>query len=333
MYDLTKTPLLNNKIGMAILKINAANPGVKRPLKVEDLANIWEGLDNALALGVTDTPRIICGFGTDSNDYLTPGVIAYMGKLYVYDATTPITVDAFLYGAEVSTGDNRVMGDGTTQLFSYARKVVTQSTGNVLIGEATYANLDLWKTAYLAEKSVLSGMLADGAVTPIKLANNAVSTPKLQDYSVTGAKIASGAVDNQKIAQNTILQENIGYGGPDTKALQEVTYADLTTEVFNFETVYHVKFDPTGGVPACITVAPDRDTVPHYYKSYFTNIGTGTGTEEINFQLLVTSPNTVVVQYKVPVGQTICIDLYVPEAESNKKAMVSLTLVDQFKFI
>lgn len=205
---------------MPILKINNANPGVKRPIKVEDLANIWEGLDNALATGVYGTPRIICGFDVGDDYNLTAGVIAFQGKLYLYDATTPITVDAYLYGAEISTGDNRTMGDGTTQLFSYARKVVTQPTGNVLIGEATYENLDLWKAAYIPTGGVTSDMIADFAVTPIKLANNSISTPKLQDFSVTTQKIGTDAVTSSKIANGAVTRNKIANEAVGTTQLK-----------------------------------------------------------------------------------------------------------------
>lgn len=168
---------------MAILKLNSANPGVKRPLKVQDLADLWHGLNIALAQGTETSPRILCGFnvGNDGNSF-TSGVIAYNGRLYLYDDGDPIFFEDSIYGAEISTDDNRVMGDGTTQLFSYACIATKDSTlpGAVFIGEASPGNIEAWRGPLsISDFSIVEKMIAGLAISTSKLANSAVTTPKL----------------------------------------------------------------------------------------------------------------------------------------------------------
>ena len=168
---------------MAILKLNSANPGVKRPLKVQDLADLWYGLNTALAQGTETSPRILCGFNvSDDGDSFTSGVIAYNGRLYLYDDGDPIFFEDSIYGAEISTDDNRVMGDGTTQLFSYACVVTKNSNlpGAVFIGVASPSNIEAWRGPLsIPALSIVRDMIAESAISTLKLANSAVTTPKL----------------------------------------------------------------------------------------------------------------------------------------------------------
>lgn len=168
---------------MAILKLNSANPGVKRPLKVQDLADLWYGLNTALAQGTEASPRILCGFNvSDSDDSFTSGAIAYNGRLYLYDDSDPIFFEDSIYGAEISTDDNRVMGDGTTQLFSYACIATNDSTlpGAVFIGEASPSNIEAWRGPLsIPALSIVRNMVAEAAISTPELANSAVTTPKL----------------------------------------------------------------------------------------------------------------------------------------------------------
>lgn len=197
---------------MAILKLNSANPGVKRPLKVQDLADLWYGLNTALAQGTETSPRILCGFNvSDDGDSFTSGVIAYNGRLYLYDDGDPIFFEDSIYGAEISTDDNRVMGDGTTQLFSYACIATKDSTlpGAVFIGEASQSNIEAWRGPLsIPDFSIVEKMLAGLAVSTSKLANSAVTTPKLAsmlrpcvlssltyDYTASSTSLAISLVD------------------------------------------------------------------------------------------------------------------------------------------
>lgn len=183
---------------MAILKLNSANPGVKRPLKVQDLADLWYGLNTALAQGTETSPRILCGFNvSDNGNSFTSGVIAYNGRLYLYDDGDPIFFEDSIYGVEVSTDDNRVMGDGTTQLFSYACIATKNSTlpDAVFIGEASLSNIEAWRGPLsIPDFSIVKKMLADLAVSTSKLANSAVTAPKLA-YALRPCTLSSLAYD------------------------------------------------------------------------------------------------------------------------------------------
>lgn len=197
---------------MSILKLNSANPGVKRPLKVQDLADLWYGLNTALAQGTETSPRILCGFNvSDDGDSFTSGVIAYNGRLYLYDDGDPIFFEDSIYGAEISTNDNRVMGDGTTQLFSYACIATKNSTlpGAVFIGEASPNNIEAWRGPLsIPDFSIVEKMIAGLAISTSKLANSAVTTPKLAyalrpcalssltyDYTASSTSLAISLVD------------------------------------------------------------------------------------------------------------------------------------------
>lgn len=197
---------------MAILKLNSANPGVKRPLKVQDLADLWYGLNTALAQGTETSPRILCGFNANGDDdSFTSGVIAYNGRLYLYDDSDPIFFEDSIYGVEIPTDDNRVMGDGTTQLFSYACIATKNSAlpGAVFIGEASPGNIEAWRGPLsIPAFSIFRDMIAENAISTPKLANSAVTTPKLAyalrpcvlssltyDYTATSTALAVSLPD------------------------------------------------------------------------------------------------------------------------------------------
>lgn len=236
---------------MSILKINNANPGVKRPIKVEDLQDLWSGIQTALATGTNNAPRIICGFDVDtSGDYLTAGVIAFNEKLYVYDASTPILIGSVLYGSEVSTGDTRVMGDGTTQLFSYALKVTTTEAGNVRIGTAMVQNLEYWKRPLAIPAGyILTPMIADGAITEDQLANNSVHTGAIQDKAVTSAKIAIYAILADNIGNLAVTTDKIAGSAVTTWKIADeaVTFEKLKIGATNKRTVQSVNISGAGG--------------------------------------------------------------------------------------
>lgn len=190
---------------MAILKLNSANPGVKRPLKVQDLADLWHGLNTALAQGTETSPRILCGFNANGDDSFTSGVIAYNGRLYLYDDSDPIFFEDSIYGVEIPTDDNRVMGNGTTQLFSYACIATKDSTlpGAVFIGDASPSNIRAWRGPLsIPSGSIVRDMIAETAISTSKLGNSAVTTPKLA-YALRPCTLSSLTYDY--IASSTSL--------------------------------------------------------------------------------------------------------------------------------
>ena len=302
---------------MAILKINNANPGVKRPLKVEDLANIWEGLNSALAQGTDTTPRILCGFNVDNN-ILTPGAIAYKGKIYINDSED-IALGDTIYGVEESTGDNRVMGDGTTQLFSYARRVGLDSgvAGAVLIGEASTDNLNLWRKAYIPVGGIGTNEIEDGSITQPKIAMGAVGNNELEDESVTNDKLAELSVGYRVLAKQAIMQDNIATGGPGAKQVKQMQWTVAADIYFTTDAVNIVIISsPVENVAAVFV--PNKLSTAQNYRSYFTNPTNNKITLQINRY-----PSTLLSNISIPAGSSVCVDAYTPGTGSTLNAVIA----------
>lgn len=302
---------------MAILKINDADPGVKRPLKVEDLANIWEGLNSALAQGTDTTPRILCGFNVDNN-ILTPGAIAYKGKIYINDSED-IALGDTIYGVEESTGDNRVMGDGTTQLFSYARRVGLDSgvAGAVLIGEASTDNLNLWRKAYIPVGGIGTNEIEDGSITQPKIAMGAVGNNELEDESVTNDKLAELSVGYRVLAKQAIMQDNIATGGPGAKQVKQMQWTVAADIYFTTDAVNIVIISsPVENVAAVFV--PNKLSTAQNYRSYFTNPTNNEITLQINRY-----PSTLLSNISIPAGSSVCVDAYTPGTGSTLNAVIA----------
>lgn len=302
---------------MAILKINNANPGVKRPLKVEDLANIWEGLNSALAQGTDTTPRILCGFNVDNN-ILTPGAIAYKGKIYINDSED-IALGDTIYGVEESTGDNRVMSDGTTQLFSYARRVGLDSgvAGAVLIGEASTDNLNLWRKVYIPVGGIGTNEIEDGSITQPKIAMGAVGNNELEDESVTNDKLAELSVGYRVLAKQAIMQDNIATGGPGAKQVKQMQWTVAADIYFTTDAVNIVIISSPVENAAAVFV-PNKLSTAQNYRSYFTNPTNNKITLQINRY-----PSTLLSNISIPAGSSVCVDAYTPGTGSTLNAVIA----------
>lgn len=90
----------------------------------------------------------------------------------------------------------------------------TNETPNVIYLDT---GSDWLNVSAMGDDSVLTAMLADGAVTAPKLATDAVYTAAIQALAVTGAKLAAGAVTAAKVAD--ALKPSAGAGG-STEALR-----------------------------------------------------------------------------------------------------------------
>lgn len=152
---------------MSIKKLNNANPTAKRPLRVEDLQDIWSGLSSAFAQ--YGTPRIISGMLLSSNGYLTAGCIARQGELYFYDGGSNIQEGSNLYVARIPDDDDmRTLSDGTIQPFSYLNIVTADSTvaGASYIGQATRTTLDAWRAPIIPDRYISSVLIANDTLRP-----------------------------------------------------------------------------------------------------------------------------------------------------------------------
>lgn len=201
--------------------------GTGNPVQMQDLQNLWSAINSLLRS--TKTPiSIVAGFATANNDTGTnigEGIICYQGQAY-YLAADVAKIGQYLY-ANTIQDEQRVYEDGTTR-YTYQDYVVNAAANasasgiGTLIGQATAANLAAWKVGVLSDGSVTAAMLADGAVTTPKLANEAVTsakiddgavaTPKLANKAVTSAKIADGAVGHTQIGSQSIKNGNIQDG-------------------------------------------------------------------------------------------------------------------------
>lgn len=200
-----------------IRKINNVAPAVTRPLRLEDIQMIWDGLNSALA-SPQDTPKIISGFEIKSDSNVSAGVIAFNGSLWYHPDTAGFTipVGAEIYAHEIND-DSRTFGDGTVRPF-YLNQIVSIDNTGVLIGTASEANLSAWKVAEIEDGSITTAKLANEAVTPEKLAT--IPGTKIQELSLTGnrlanrtivgyEKIVAGSITGQELASNTIVSNNL----------------------------------------------------------------------------------------------------------------------------
>lgn len=211
-----------------IKTINPANPGLKRPFRLSDLQNVWDGLTEALASETLNgaTPiKIVSGLHIIGGE-LSPGVLAYKGKLYYYEGKTDDN-GGFSEGNDMYVvsidDDDRTLSTGLVQPF-YINNVIRNSRVNsgaiLLLTNVTEFVLSLFRyipymnggailnntitREKLVEGSVTTDKIAVEAVTTDKIAGEAVTTDKLDSAAVTTDKIANGAVGNVQIADGSV---------------------------------------------------------------------------------------------------------------------------------
>lgn len=211
-----------------IKTINPANPGLKRPFRLSDLQNVWDGLTEALASETiySTTPiKIVSGLHVIGGE-LTPGVIAYRGKLYYYEGKTDDN-GGFSEGNDMYVvtidDDDRTLSTGLVQPF-YINNVIRNSRVNSgamrILTNVTETSLSLFRyipymnggaivnntitMEKLVRGSVTTDKIVDGAVTTEKLEFSAVTTDKIADAAVTSVEIANGAVGNAQIANGSV---------------------------------------------------------------------------------------------------------------------------------
>ena len=201
-----------------IKTINPANPGLKRPFRLSDLQNVWDGLTEALASETINsaTPiKIVSGLHI-SGGILTPGVIAYKGKLYYYEGATSdnggFSEGNDMYVATIDD-DDRTLSTGLVQPF-YINNVIRNSRVNSsairILTNVTATVLSLFRYipyvngGAIVNNTITREKLVSGSVTTDKIANAAVTTDKIADAAVTTDEIANGAVGNAQIADGSV---------------------------------------------------------------------------------------------------------------------------------
>ena len=214
-----------------IKTINSANPGLKRPFRLSDLQNVWDGLTEALASETLNrsTPiKIVSGLHVIGGE-LSPGVIAYNGKLYYYEGGTDenggFSEGNDMYVATIDGGD-RTLSTGLVQPFDFSNVIRNSKVndGAVLIITNVTEN-KLSKYRYVP--NVNGSAIEDGTINTEKLVNMSVTSDKISDAAVTTDKIASGAVDNLQIADAAIDENKLDVGCVTTEKISD---AAVTTD-------------------------------------------------------------------------------------------------------
>lgn len=170
---------------MPFLQINNANPSEKRPFRLSDIQDIWNGIKSLFQAISGQNFRIISGFDLENGTY-TSGTVWYNGELYEYDRNAyPITESTTRVSFARVAQDNRTLGDGSIQPFSY-KYVCGGDSLNSTVG-FTYFVRDIEKyKSYLGNGSVTTEKLADKSVSYSKLAQNAcmqISDIQLAPYT------------------------------------------------------------------------------------------------------------------------------------------------------
>lgn len=201
-----------------IKTINPANPGLKRPFRLSDLQNVWDGLTEALASETLNsaTPiKVVSGLHV-TGGILTPGVIAYRGKLYYYEGATSdnggFSEGNDMYVATIDD-DNRTLSTGLVQPF-YINNVIRNSRVNSgairILMNVTETLLSLFRYipyvngGAIVNNTITREKLVNGSVPTDKIVDGAVTTDKLESAAVTTDKIANGAVGNAQIADGSV---------------------------------------------------------------------------------------------------------------------------------
>lgn len=149
-----------------IKKLNEANAGVKRPLRVSDLQDIWTAINNLNAIEAGSTPIILSGFHDKGDGYLSAGFIAKDGILYYHPDVTGsrIAIGADVYGSALSGVDERVFGDATTQNFSF-NMVASAVVSAVSFGAFTLARVKNLRNKIRKVEGVLTFNLSTNAMS------------------------------------------------------------------------------------------------------------------------------------------------------------------------
>lgn len=208
-----------------IKTINSANPGLKRPFRLSDLQNVWDGLTEALASETLNsaTPiKIVSGLHVIGGK-LSPGVIAYNGKLYYYEGETDdnggFSEGNDMYVATIDGGD-RILSTGLVQPFDF-NNVIRNSKVNdgavLIISNVTENTL----SQYRYVPKVNGSDIENGTINTEKLVNMSVTADKIDDAAVTTYKIANEAVDNAQIADAAIDTNKLDNGCVTTEKISD----------------------------------------------------------------------------------------------------------------
>lgn len=149
--------------------LNSADPSVRRPLRVSDLQDLWDGLGTIFAGVPENTVKVVSGFELDGDNTVLEGVLIYNHKLYYYEGGLAVIGDTIYLYDEPS--DLRTFADGQTRNFSF---INVATVAGIYDDGLVAVQLT---SEFISDKLV--GAIADGSVTSSKLADNAVTVRAL----------------------------------------------------------------------------------------------------------------------------------------------------------
>lgn len=301
---------------MAIKRFNQTAAYTQRPLRLADIQDIWDGINNILTGDSLFT--IISGLDyLDSSGALSAGVAAYRGQLYYYAGGGNIKEGQTIYYGRVN-GESRTFANGQSYVFdfSYIISPTAQATeGGILVSafnnNATWLDNHRW------------GKVADGAITTEKIADGAVTAAKLTNALAPAylASVVTRTFDNLlfSIPLSDFIMPNAGLNAQWQTRYVKITTSASTTLGFSIringgtvrnQTLYPeeltliVNPPETGTVSLFVNGAATDSANPvsvSYRNSFEPVANTGAGT----------SPRLIVcVLKKITESDYICVNAY-----------------------
>ena len=230
---------------MSFLQINNASPSEKRPFRLSDIQDIWDGIMSLFKPIKGESFRIISGFNIEGTTY-SAGAVYHEGKIYEYDGSKPITTaTSTTYFAKIAV-DTRQFEGGDSRPFAYkyvcGGSSFASDSGYVAQVASTVfrANIPKYKS-YLGIGSVTTDKIADASITRDKLApnlapivadNSRIEVSANSTYNVEDL-IANGKVKTI-VATNTsgtvIVQIEVRVASSSYNTLPSLIYIPVATQ-------------------------------------------------------------------------------------------------------
>lgn len=129
-------------------KLNGEQPSVRRPFRISDLQDIWDGLGTIFAGVPEDVVKVVSGFELDDDNTVLEGTLIYNGRLFYYEGGSAMLGEQVcLYSVP---SDLRMFADNQNRYFDYLNIVAPVGAyGNTFEVERVTLT-----TAFIADKLV-----------------------------------------------------------------------------------------------------------------------------------------------------------------------------------
>ena len=266
---------------MSFLQINSTNPSVKRPFRLSDIQDIWNGITSLFKPIKGELFRIISGFNLEGSTY-SAGAVYYDGNIYEYDCSKPITSSTSVtYFAKIAV-DARQFEGGTSHPFAY----------KYVCGGSSFASE--------------SGYVSQASSTDFR-----TNIPKYKSY------LGTGSVTTEKLADQSVTEEKIGFfytpAIPYNRSDNVKVTASSTNFISSFIAPFYLKaFEINGGTTHTIIVNVS-DTRSLYSTLPLMVLNNTSATVTINFTCSGASdykPSQTIQTISIPANTKKVIPLY-----------------------